>query len=80
MPAVARLPSGTFVDVLCGHPEQKKGVRAKSVSDLISPFCLSCINFNFSRMDASSLNCKIRDAITFAISDGFNSPAAGCKN
>ena len=23
MPAVARLPSGTFVEVLCGHPEQK---------------------------------------------------------
>ena len=23
MPAVARLPSGTFVDVLCGQPEQK---------------------------------------------------------
>ncbi len=23
MPAVARLPSGTLVEVLCGHPEQK---------------------------------------------------------
>ena len=23
MPAVARLPSGTLVDVLCGQPEQK---------------------------------------------------------
>ena len=27
MPASARLPSGTLVDVLCGHPEQKYGVR-----------------------------------------------------
>jgi hypothetical protein len=23
MPAMARLPSGIFVDELCGHPEQK---------------------------------------------------------
>src|SRR3954471_21081278 len=27
MPANARLPSGTLVDVLCGQPEQKYGVR-----------------------------------------------------
>ena len=27
MPASARLPSGTFVDVLWGQPEQKYGVR-----------------------------------------------------
>src|SRR5258708_35720481 len=27
MPAIARLPSGTRVDVLCGQPEQKYGVR-----------------------------------------------------
>ena len=28
MPAMARLPSGTRVEVLCGQPEQKNGVRA----------------------------------------------------
>src|SRR3954462_5026692 len=28
MPAKARLPSGTLVEVLCGQPEQKYGVRA----------------------------------------------------
>ena len=28
MPATARLPSGTLVEVLCGQPEQKNGVRA----------------------------------------------------
>jgi hypothetical protein len=28
MPAIARLPSGTLVEVLCGQPEQKNGVRA----------------------------------------------------
>ena len=27
MPAIARLPSGTLVEVLCGQPEQKYGVR-----------------------------------------------------
>ncbi len=27
MPAKARLPSGTLVEVLCGQPEQKYGVR-----------------------------------------------------
>src|ERR1700761_5295804 len=27
MPARAFEPSGTFVEVLCGHPEQKYGVR-----------------------------------------------------
>ena len=27
MPAIARLPSGTLVEVLCGQPEQKNGVR-----------------------------------------------------
>ena len=29
MPAKARLPSGTLVEVLCGQPEQKYGVRLK---------------------------------------------------
>ena len=28
MPAMARLPSGSLVEVLCGQPEQKNGVRA----------------------------------------------------
>ena len=42
MPASARLPSGTWVEVLCGQPEQKVGtrsiemVRRASVSSLAS--------------------------------------------
>src|SRR5215468_7471308 len=28
MPAIARLPSGTLDEVLCGQPEQKYGTRA----------------------------------------------------
>ena len=31
MPAMARLPSGTRVEVLCGQPEQKNGVRASLI-------------------------------------------------
>ena len=31
MPASARLPSGTRVEVLCGQPEQKYGVRANGI-------------------------------------------------
>ena len=31
MPAVARLPSGTLVDVLCGQPEQKYGMRSSVI-------------------------------------------------
>src|SRR5690348_6995074 len=32
MPANARLPSGTRVEVLCGQPEQKYGVRANGTT------------------------------------------------
>ena len=32
MPASARLPSGTRVEVLCGQPEQKYGVRANGTT------------------------------------------------
>src|SRR5512140_3753774 len=36
MPAVARLPSGTLVDVLCGQPEQNHGLRSSMIFDLAS--------------------------------------------
>ena len=36
MPASARLPSGTRVDVLCGQPEQKCGVRWIGITDFSS--------------------------------------------
>jgi hypothetical protein len=44
MPAVARLPSGTRVEVLCGQPEQKYGMRAKLVLVLASDFSLDSRN------------------------------------
>ena len=38
MPAKARLPSGTLVEVLCGQPEQKCGIRSVCVSGLVETF------------------------------------------
>ena len=35
MPAMARLPSGTLVEVLCGQPEQKYGVRVTGATACI---------------------------------------------
>ena len=40
MPAVARLPSGTRVDVLCGQPEQKYGWRTVVTRGRASAFSL----------------------------------------
>ena len=37
MPAIAREPSGTTVDVLCGQPEQNQGMR----SPLTSTTCMA---------------------------------------
>jgi len=38
IPAVARLPSGTLVDVLCGQPEQKYGWRCRLIFGRASAF------------------------------------------
>ncbi len=44
MPAVARLPSGTRVEVLCGHPEQKYGCRTEVTRGLASAWSLKSRN------------------------------------
>ncbi len=36
MPAMARLPSGILVEVLCGQPEQKYGVRCSLAAPMPS--------------------------------------------
>src|SRR3954449_9543808 len=36
MPPPTSVPSGTFVDELCGQPEQKYGVRASSGAEMRS--------------------------------------------
>ena len=44
MPAIAREPSGTLVDVLCGQPEQNQGMRSATpppASVAIAPSLLS---------------------------------------
>jgi hypothetical protein len=44
MPAVARLPVGTRVEVLCGQPEQKYGCRIAVTRGFASTFCLKSRN------------------------------------
>src|SRR5258708_28663886 len=41
MPAMARLPSGTLVEVLCGQPEQKYGSRLSTTRGFASAFSLN---------------------------------------
>src|ERR1700676_4950603 len=43
MPAVERLPSGTLVDVLCGQPEQKYGMRVSVILGLESAISFALI-------------------------------------
>ena len=71
MPAVARLPSGTLVDVLCGQPEQNHGVRssvtlgfasAASFALIQSTRAFSCSDWRGSR-PSRSIRCAITRAI-----------------
>ena len=78
MPAIARLPSGTRVDVLCGQPEQKNGVRATlpggafSSRSLASRRAMRCLS------SGESPVCFInRLAITMATPVGDSSPSLG---
>jgi len=81
MPAVARLPSGTLVDVLCGQPEQKYGARIKSIfgrASAASFWLMKSTRWRiFSSVRGLSARRSIRVAITRAIIAGVNSPAAG---
>ena len=78
MPAIARLPSGTRVEVLCGQPEQKNGVRATLPGGAFSaaPWlrggpCAACSS-------GESPVCFIsRSAITMATPVGDSSPSLG---
>ena len=49
MPATARLPSGTRVEVLCGQPEQKYGCRTVVTRGRASAFSLKSRNASRSR-------------------------------
>src|SRR6058998_924948 len=81
IPAVARLPSGTLVEVLCGQPEQKYGTRFNVIFGLESAFSLALIQStrarSFSIVRGCSSRRSMRCAITRAIIAGVSSEAAG---
>ena len=77
MPATARDPSGTMVDVLCGQPEQNNGVRSATTRGRASAFSLASMiasrAWMRARMSAGSSSLPIRCAIALATIAGENS-------
>ena len=72
------MPSGTTVEVLCGQPEQKYGVRAATSCVSASARC-AC----FSRATSAAISsfgpmrCSIRSPMLIAISLGSSAPLTG---
>ncbi len=78
MPAIARLPSGTRVEVLCGQPEQKYGVRATLDGGAARSFSLASSRARRCCSSGDSPPCFIRrPAITMATPVGVSSPSLG---
>ena len=78
MPAIARLPSGTRVEVLCGQPEQKYGVRDTLGGGAAKSFSLLSRRASRWRSSGDSPPCFIRRlAITMATLVGVSSPSLG---
>ena len=78
MPAMARLPSGTLVEVLCGQPEQKNGVRATLGGGADRSFSFASRRARRWRSSGDSPWCFIRrEAITMATPVGVSSPSLG---
>ncbi len=81
MPAVARLPSGTLVDVLCGQPEQNQGSRSSVIRGFASAASFALIQstraFSFSDCRGRRPRRSIRCAITRAIIAGVSSESEG---
>lgn len=77
MPASAREPSGTLVDVLCGQPEQNHGLRSAVMRGLASAFSLASMMAMRASMRArtseGSSNFSSRVAMARAISAGESS-------
>ena len=77
---MAREPSGTLVDVLCGHPEQNQGVRSLSTVSTVSDCSLACSTARRASMravmSASRPSFLTRSAIALAISAGDKSAFA----
>src|SRR5271170_2974432 len=72
MPASARLPSGTGVERLCGHPAQKPGLRVGAGRLLsIAPGASGALSAQFGSC------CEIALTRTPALSSGEISPKVG---
>jgi hypothetical protein len=68
---------GTWVEVLCGQPEQKVGTRSIGMHPLGQRLFLG-LEKREPRLDASEVKKRaMRAAITRAIIAGVSSPAAG---
>ena len=77
MPAIAREPSGTFVDVLCGQPEQNHGLRSASTRGFASARSFASITAMrvaiHARTSGGRSNLSSRVAIAFAMMAGDSS-------
>ena len=77
MPAIAREPSGTLVDVLCGQPEQNHGLRSVCTCGFASAISFALITARRAAMRArtsdGSSNFSRRVAIAFAMIAGDSS-------
>ncbi len=76
MPATAREPSGTRVEVLCGQPEQKYGVRWNSLGFALPPSTRWAIRARRALTRSTSANASTRSAMASATSVAFSSPLA----
>ncbi|MCY1240731.1 hypothetical protein D9M72_535900 [compost metagenome] len=77
MPASAREPSGTLVEVLCGQPEQNHGLRSAVTRGVASAFSLASMMARRAVMRArtsiGSSNLSRRVAMALAMIAGDNS-------
>ncbi|MNK68906.1 hypothetical protein D3C87_882850 [compost metagenome] len=77
MPATAREPSGTRVDVLCGQPEQNQGLRSSTSVGRLDSRSFASITASRAAMRARSASGRSafsrRAAIARAISAGDSS-------
>ena len=76
MPASALEPSGTFVDVLCGQPEQKYGVRVAPDMSMISALRRDRVSAREVRSSPGNIMSN-RLATIGASNRGDNSPTHG---
>ena len=79
MPAIARLPSGILVEVLCGQPEQKYGVRCSFAAPMPSAGRSNASSFARRCSSAGLRWPSLRNRATTAAATmvGVSSPSLG---